>query len=1397
MAGAPQPTRPHRARRIAVWAGVVLAVLVALAVVTAVAIDTPGGHRLLAELVAGQRQPNGLEVRVGRIDGSIYGRMVLRDVAVSDPKGVFATSPAIVVAWRPGALVHKHVLIDVLSADTIRLLRAPALKPTPPKPLPDIYLTVRSFGVNALLLEPALTGDRRSLGLSGGVELLDRRVRVDAAAAARTVDGHAGGDHLALHVDAEPDRNRLAIEAHLVAPEGGVVARLAHLHAPLTADLGGRGDWRSWGGRAVAMLGGRPLLEASLAGRGGVFSASGQAHPDLVLTGPLAALTHPALGFEFGGRLAKRQLDATVRLASDAFTVTGAGRLDLAQGRYRGVRIDARLLKPGAAAARMSGRDILAALALDGAFAHPVVDYDIRAGQIGFGSVAVEDLHATGRAVVDARSTLRLPVHATASRVTGMPATVGGLTNNMRLDGDFVITPRQIASDDLRLRSDRLQATAVLTLSLQTGRYDGALKGAINRYGVPGLGIVDVTTDARLIPIGRGEFSIAGHVNGRTLRLDNASADRFLGGNARLSADFSRSPDGVLGLAHLRLTAPRLRIVDGGGTFAPGGRIGFTAEAVSSAYGPARLDVGGAFSAPQVRLRAPDPRIGGLTNVDVRAGAAGAGAYHVTATATSPYGPLVADAQLRPGAGGMQAAIRRASLDGIGVTGEVRQIPAGPFAGLLRVSGSGLNGTLRLSAEGKLQRADAALTASRARLPLRPPMTVARGSISAAAVLYPGGPAVSARADLTGVRQGQLLVNRAGATVDYRGGAGQVRLTASGQSGVPFTLAIAADISPSVIRVNGQGSLRGETIRLAAPAEIRRRNGEFVLAPARFLLPSGEVDISGLFGKGLSLSARVQNADLSMTEAFAPSLGLGGKLSGSLDVSQPAGGAAPTARARLQVAGFTRTTLTAASDPIDLTAVGELGRSSATAAVVARRRGVVIGRMQAQLTPGPATTAGPWMRRFLAAPLAAGVRYNGPAEALWAISGIAGQEVAGPIAIGADVTGRLDQPRITGVVRSQTLRYENTTFGTVVDRIAIDGRFTDTRLEINSFTGRAGRGSLQARGYADLSAAKGFPIDLRITLADAALARSNTVEATVSGSLAITNSKTAGALVSGDLRVDKASYEVARQGSAEVVELTGVRRNGHPLEAPGPSSTTRPPSLWRLNIGVHAPSQLFVRGMGLDAEWRSDLQITGDAAHPVIVGDIDLVRGTFAFAGRELSLSRGVIHLNGAQPPDPTLDIQASSTVEGVTATITIAGTAQSPEITFSSTPALPEDEVLSRLLFGTSVTSLSPLQAVQLAAALNSLRSRGGGLNPIGKLRRVAGLDQLRFYGADQTTGRGPAVGAGRYIGKNLYVEVITDARGYTATQIEIALSRALRILSQVGTAGGSNLTLRYSHDY
>ena len=103
----------------------------------------------------------------------------------------------------------------------------------------------------------------------------------------------------------------------------------------------------------------------------------------------------------------------------------------------------------------------------------------------------------------------------------------------------------------------------------------------------------------------------------------------------------------------------------------------------------------------------------------------------------------------------------------------------------------------------------------------------------------------------------------------------------------------------------------------------------------------------------------------------------------------------------------------------------------------------------------------------------------------------------------------------------------------------------------------------------------------------------------------------------------------------------------------------------------------------------------------------------------------------GEVPVDPRLDIVAEGDANGVSAKIAINGSALKPQIAFSSVPALPEEELLSRMLFGSSITQISAPEAVQLASALASFRS-GGGLDPINKVRNAIGLDRLRIISAD-----------------------------------------------------------------
>jgi hypothetical protein len=59
----------------------------------------------------------------------------------------------------------------------------------------------------------------------------------------------------------------------------------------------------------------------------------------------------------------------------------------------------------------------------------------------------------------------------------GLNEAVGGLLTNVALDGQFAISGTKVLSDNLRIRSDRLNATAVIVADLARGEYRAGLQG--------------------------------------------------------------------------------------------------------------------------------------------------------------------------------------------------------------------------------------------------------------------------------------------------------------------------------------------------------------------------------------------------------------------------------------------------------------------------------------------------------------------------------------------------------------------------------------------------------------------------------------------------------------------------------------------------------------------------------------------------------------------------------------------------------------------------------------------------------------------------------------------------------------------------------------------------------
>ncbi|MGB7372296.1 translocation/assembly module TamB domain-containing protein [Erythrobacter sp.] len=1387
-------------RTIAKWTAIVIGGLLVLIAAVLLGLNTGPGKRLIADQIAALEFENGLEIDIGRIEGSIYSEMVIHDLTLSDPSGTFLVTPEARLDWRPFAFINNHIDIRSLIVRTMTLQRLPEFNETPPSEeplLPDYDIDIGTFRIDNFIAEEAVSGERRVASFAGEAHIADGRAQARLDAATIAGEGRAGGDRIALLLDAIPEENELDIDLDLNAPADGVLAAMAGLGEPVRLRVSGDGDWEAWNGRIDANLAGSEFARLTLQARDGTFAISGPTRVARLFEGPTAALLGPVMNVDMTAALDERRVDLGGNLRSDAFTLNANGLVDLSDNSFEDLKLAFVLLEPSTLAENLRGSGLRALLTLDGEFATPQVQYALNANRLLMNDLGLQNLRASGAANVNAERIL-IPVEASVARIVGLDTVAGGTLQDVRLAGDFAIEGSRVLSDNIRIRSDRIDANVVLLADTASGLYTGAIDGRIDNYRLESVGIFDIETDVDL-ESQDGGFALAGRVRARSTSLFNDGVRDFLGGNAVAASDVRYGSDGVVRFSSLSLNAPAVRVTGGSGFYSPDGRLALNADGVTDAYGRVGVRVAGTISDPNAVVTAERPGLGiGLANL--RAEITGApNGYRLDATAATDYGPLAADVVLGTGEQ-LTLDINSANLAGIDFSGSLRQTPAGPFAGRLDANGRGVAGIVRLDAEGEYQEVIANLRARDT--VLQGPANLAIGSaiIDARAVLY-DQPYVVADAQLSQTTFGEFYLNAARAKIDYRDGRGNARVLAEGTSGVPFRIAANAELEPDLWRAALKGRVRGIDFATTSPARIIPGEGEYELLPTRIDFGRGNIRLAGTYGEGIKMQSRLDSLDLAMIDAFVPGLGVNGRASGSLDFNQPNTSAFPRADARLQIANFSRTTAVSVSQPVNISFVGKLLPGGGEARAVMRRRGTVIGRMVASLSPLP-PGSGDWTTRLLAAPLGGGIRYNGPADTLFSFAGQPDQRLSGPIGVAADFSGRVQDPELSGIVRASNLTYENQTYGTRLSNMAIQGRFSGDRLEIERLTATAGDGTVSAEGYVSLAEASGYPMNVEVTMDDARLASSDALSATASGNLTLAKAAGRAALLSGTIRLPETRYEIIRQGAAEIPELSGVRFKPPrgPQRITGDEPAEPQPGLFdqlRLDIALNAPEQLYVSGMGLESEWSADMRLTGTSADPRVSGDIELVRGTLGFAGRSFELTEGQVDFTGGASINPVIRLTATEEVEDVTVNVNVTGRAYDPQIAFSSVPGLPQDEIVSRILFGSSIGNLSTIQAVQLAASLNSLRGSGGGLNPLGKLRSATGIDRLRILGSDETSGRGTALAAGQYLTDDIYVEFITDARGFTATQLEVSLTPFLSILSQAGGSGATNVNIRYRRDY
>ena len=348
--------------------------------------------------------------------------------------------------------------------------------------------------------------------------------------------------------------------------------------------------------------------------------------------------------------------------------------------------------------------------------------------------------------------------------------------------------------------------------------------------------------------------------------------------------------------------------------------------------------------------------------------------------------------------------------------------------------------------------------------------------------------------------------------------------------------------------------------------------------------------------------------------------------------------------------------------------------------------------------------------------------------------------IAGKITTDLRLSGALNTIQMAGMVHVNNGLYESGDNGTYIADINGRLKATGKRLIIERLNGNDGRakqagkvqdaqsGNLDITGYVELGGAGYIQSNITLKLTDLVVTRRDDMVMRANGEIHMAGpgvqSKITGSVT---LSPSVILLEELSSGLDEpplaISELTAKYAKKRAEESQH--------HLFPIELNLIADKNFYIRGFGLDSQWAGQMVVKGDLSNPYLIGTLNIVKGKLAFFGKQLTINESKIWYDDADKNNPNLLLVGGRKVDDILLRLHIAGRASATTFSYSSTPAMPEDEILARLLFGRELNKISAGQSVQLAAAATSLNG-GSGLNLLEGVRHSFGFDTFELKESD-----------------------------------------------------------------
>lgn len=391
--------------------------------------------------------------------------------------------------------------------------------------------------------------------------------------------------------------------------------------------------------------------------------------------------------------------------------------------------------------------------------------------------------------------------------------------------------------------------------------------------------------------------------------------------------------------------------------------------------------------------------------------------------------------------------------------------------------------------------------------------------------------------------------------------------------------------------------------------------------------------------------------------------------------------------------------------------------------------------------------------------------------------------------------GTLDKPKMIGKASIAGGKYEHSTAGIKIKNISAQLEAKDNQIFLHEFKAQDDKnGTLLSSGNIIFSEEQ--PFNFVINANKFYFLNHPNIQSASSADIKISGDRNNASII-GTLEPSFINLQLLGQIEKEILELNVVKTIDNSTDSASSLKNINNPYKIYLNITVSAKNKVFIKGRGLEVELGGNIKCKGLINDPEIKGTLSTIKGKYQEFGKQLLIKEGDLIFGGPVPPSPYLNIVGSYVQDDIEILLILSGPLLKPKLSVESTPAMPQDEALSVLLFGKQATNISPFQALQLADSLQHLSGRGNSTSFLDKAKNIFKIDEIKWNNSS-TNNSEDSIGVGKYLTDKIYVELEKGTQsGNSRTRIEVEIKNNLSVESSVGDLGSSSVGINWKYDY